>query len=85
MNSFAHYSFGAVGQWLMEAVGGIQPSVAGFKEVQIRPQPGGCLTWAKASYQSKSGRISSDWALRDGRCVGVAAVHTTRLCGSGKV
>jgi alpha-L-rhamnosidase len=69
MNSFAHYSFGAVGQWLFEQVGGIQPLEPGFGIIQIAPQPGGKLTWAKTSYESIRGRIVSNWSVENGRFV----------------
>lgn len=61
MNSFAHYSFGAVAQWLFETVGGIRPLEPGFRKILIRPEPGGKLTWAETSYQSVRGLISTKW------------------------
>lgn len=66
MNSFAHYSFGAVGQWMFENIGGIHTEGAGFKEIVLRPQPGGKLTWAKVSYDSIRGPIVSNWKKADG-------------------
>ncbi|HRT23617.1 MAG TPA: family 78 glycoside hydrolase catalytic domain [Anaerohalosphaeraceae bacterium] len=69
MNSFAHYSFGAVGRWLFEQVGGIRPETAGFESFAVSPQLGGGLTWAKTSYESIRGRIVSDWALEGERLV----------------
>ena len=67
MNSFAHYSFGAVGQWMFENVGGIKTDGPAFKKIIIHPQPGGKLTWAKTSYRSIRGPIISNWEIRDGR------------------
>jgi alpha-L-rhamnosidase len=67
MNSFAHYSFGAVGQWMIENIGGIQTDGPAFKEIIIRPQPGGKLTWAKTTYRSIRGPITSDWKIKRGR------------------
>lgn len=69
MNSFAHYSFGAVGQWLFEQVGGIQPLEPGFGIIRIAPQPGGKLTWARTSYESVRGRIVSNWSVEGERFV----------------
>jgi alpha-L-rhamnosidase len=48
MNSFAHYAFGAVGQWMFENIAGINTDGSGFRRIVIRPQPGGKLSWAKA-------------------------------------
>lgn len=66
MNSFAHYSFGAVGQWIFENIGGIQSDGSSFKKIIIHPQPDGKLTWAKTSYRSIRGLIVSNWSIRDG-------------------
>ncbi|MFV2069838.1 MAG: family 78 glycoside hydrolase catalytic domain [Pirellulales bacterium] len=65
MNSFAHYSFGAVAQWIFGTVGGINTQGAGFQRIVLCPQPGGKLTWAKTDYQSVHGEIVTDWK-RDG-------------------
>ncbi|WP_291914683.1 family 78 glycoside hydrolase catalytic domain [Chitinophaga sp. CB10] len=61
--SYNHYAYGAVGNWLYTVVGGIQPGSPGYREVIIRPQPGGGLTWAKAGYRSAYGEIRSEWEL----------------------
>jgi len=66
MNSFNHYAFGAVGDWLYRNVAGIDMDAPGFKKVVIRPQPGGNLTSAKATYHSIHGTIVSDWKLASG-------------------
>jgi alpha-L-rhamnosidase len=61
MNSFAHYSFGAVGRWMFQSVAGIDTAAPGFQQLLIRPQPAPGLTWVKASYDSLHGRIESAW------------------------
>lgn len=61
MNSFAHYSFGAVCQWIFETIGGIQTDGPAFKHIIVRPQPGGKLTWADTSYRSIRGDIAVRW------------------------
>jgi alpha-L-rhamnosidase len=61
MNSFAHYSFGAVYQWMVENIGGIRSDGPGFKSLVIAPQVGDRLTWAKTSYRGIHGPIVSDW------------------------
>jgi alpha-L-rhamnosidase len=63
MNSFAHYSFGAVARWMFQSVAGIDTDGPGFKRLVIRPQPGKGLTWVKASYRSLHGLIASEWKL----------------------
>ena len=44
MNSFAHYSFGAVYQWMVENIGGIKSDGPAYKQILIEPHPGGALT-----------------------------------------
>lgn len=68
MNSFNHYAFGAVGEWLYRYVAGIDldPDIPGFKRFRIRPFPGSGLTSAKAEYDSLHGLIKSGWASENG-------------------
>ena len=62
-DSFNHYSFGAVCQFLFEYVAGIRPTfdAPGFKEFELKPVIGGFLTWAEASYRTQYGLIYSRW------------------------
>ena len=61
MNSFAHYSFGAVARWMFQGVAGIDTDGPGFKKLVIHPQPGPGISWVKASYRSIQGRIATQW------------------------
>ncbi len=61
MNSFNHYSFGAVGEYLYSTVGGISSTSPGYKSILIQPIPGNGLTWANTSYNSIRGLISTAW------------------------
>ncbi|MCC6144025.1 MAG: family 78 glycoside hydrolase catalytic domain [Candidatus Hydrogenedentes bacterium] len=63
MNSFNHYAFGSVGEFLYKEVGGIQSTSPSFKEIRIAPKPGGGLTWANVSYDSIRGEIRSNWKV----------------------
>jgi alpha-L-rhamnosidase len=67
MNSFNHYAYGAIGDWLYQVVAGIEidPDEPGYKRVLIQPQPGGGLTRAGASHDSMYGRIESEWTLKN--------------------
>jgi alpha-L-rhamnosidase len=69
MNSFNHYAFGAVGEWMYENILGIQPDPGspGFKHFILRPLPGGTLTWAEGSYHAISGNIEVKWKKEDGK------------------
>ncbi len=65
MNSFNHYSFGAVGQWIMAYSLGIQRDEPGFKRFILQPEPDPTkqMTYAKGFYDSQYGRINSSWKL----------------------
>ncbi len=66
MNSFNHYSFGAVGRWLFGTVAGIDTDGPGYRKIIVRPRPGE-ITSAKASYDSINGIIAADWAFKDNK------------------
>jgi len=65
MNSFNHFVLGAVGEWMMRELAGINPdqSQPGYKHFSIRPRIGNTLTWVKAHYDSLHGQIASNWKL----------------------
>ena len=67
MNSFNHYSFGAVAEYLYRHVAGIDTEGPGFRMIVIRPTPAEGLTWARAGYDSISGRIASAWKREGGQ------------------
>jgi alpha-L-rhamnosidase len=76
MNSFNHYSLGSVGDWLFGRVAGIDQtgtSVA-YRELLLRPLPGGRLSWARAEQETARGRVACGWALADGRITVTATV-----------
>ncbi len=67
MNSFNHYAYGAIGDWLYQVVAGIEidTDAPGYKRVLIQPQPGGGLTYAHATLDSIYGHIQSKWKLEN--------------------
>ena len=67
MNSFNHYSYGAIGQWFFTDILGIRPVEFGYKSFMLSPKFGGGLTYAKGSFTSPYGKISSAWKLHDGK------------------
>jgi len=71
MNSFNHYAYGAVGEWLYRTVAGIDADEAapGFKHIVISPLPGGGLSWVDAAYESVYGEIAVHWRAVKGRVV----------------
>lgn len=65
MNSFAHYAYGAVMQWVFENIGGIKPSGAGFSHITIAPQIDPNLTHATTTYNSIRGEIKTSWKIEN--------------------
>ncbi|MBQ8637704.1 MAG: family 78 glycoside hydrolase catalytic domain [Lachnospiraceae bacterium] len=80
MNSFNHYAYGAVGQWLYETVLGIRsgehPEEAGYKRIYLSPVWGGSLTWAKGWHHSPYGMISSGWECEENQIIYRCTVPT---------
>ncbi len=65
MNSFAHYSFGAVYQWIVENIGGIRSDGPAYEKILIAPHFDPKLTWARTSYNSIRGPIATSWTRND--------------------
>src|SRR5260370_36854421 len=67
MNSFNHYAYGAIGEWMYRVMAGIEIDEAepGYKHILIQPQPGGGFTSVKAAHNTMYGTVSSGWTLSD--------------------
>jgi alpha-L-rhamnosidase len=69
MNSFNHYAYGAIGDWMYRVMAGIDTdeAVPGYKHVLVQPRPGGGFTSVKARHETMYGTVASAWTLADGR------------------
>ena len=65
MNSFNHYAYGAIGDWMYRVIAGLDTyeDGPGYKHIKIEPQPGGGLTKAAATLQTYYGTVSSSWVI----------------------
>jgi alpha-L-rhamnosidase len=66
MNSFNHYAYGSIGNWLYKVVAGLDMDAesTAYKKIKIEPKFAGIsLTYGKASYESMYGKILSSWRL----------------------
>lgn len=63
MNSFNHYAYGAIGDWLYQKVAGIQYSEdkPGYKHINFQPLPDKRLEYVKCSHQSMYGEVGIHW------------------------
>ena len=66
MNSFNHYAYGCVCQWIWQTCAGIAADHArpGFKHIIMRPVPDRRLGHLDATYQSAAGLIKSSWKYK---------------------
>lgn len=63
MTSFNHYALGAVADWMHKVIGGLSAVEPGWKKFNIKPVPGGDLTWARTRFESPYGSIRSEWDI----------------------
>lgn len=63
MNSFNHYAYGAIGEWLYMSMAGINPDedAPGFQRIIFRAVPDPSVEWVSASLQTDYGMVRSGW------------------------
>ena len=63
MNSFNHYAYGAIGDWMYRAMAGLDTETdgPGYKRIRIQPRPGGGFTQAAAELKTLYGLAASRW------------------------
>jgi alpha-L-rhamnosidase len=63
MNSFNHYAYGAIGDWMYRAMAGLDTdeSGPGYKHLKIMPHPGGNIRFARADLETPYGLAASYW------------------------
>ena len=66
MNSFNHYAYGAIGDWMYRTMAGIKEDEAGagYKKIIIQPQTGGNFSKVSATLQTYYGLVSSSWQIQ---------------------
>ncbi|MCK2220251.1 glycoside hydrolase family 78 protein [Actinomadura sp. ATCC 31491] len=67
MTSFNHYALGAVADFLHRTVAGLAPGAPGYRELVVRPRPGGGLSRARATLDTPYGRAEAGWSRAGGR------------------
>lgn len=85
MNSFNHYAFGAIAEWMYRYMCGINPdeNAPAFRHSVIRPQPNSQLSHAKASTLTPYGRLGCGWRIDGDRLhvtVEVPCNTSTTIC-----
>lgn len=64
MNSFNHYAYGVIVEWMFRCMAGICP-LDSFRYFRLAPQPDACVGYCRASFDSAFGRIVSEWTPAD--------------------
>jgi alpha-L-rhamnosidase len=67
MNSFNHYAYGVIGDWMYRVMAGIEidPEAPGYKHILIQPQPGGGFTSVHAEHTTMYGKLIAAWDASD--------------------
>ncbi len=69
MNSYNHYAYGAVGDWMYGVVAGINTveDAPGFAKIHFAPVPDDRVDWFKAEIDTVNGKVSSRWWHENGK------------------
>lgn len=71
MNSFNHYAYGAIGDWMHLKMAGIVTYEDGvdYKHIKIKPHIGGNLTNVSAGFETYCGKIGSSWKVENDKII----------------
>ena len=69
MNSFNHYAYGSVADWVYQKAAGIHTAedAPGYAFIRFAPVPDVRLSWLTASLQTRHGLVESGWRQEDGK------------------
>lgn len=69
MNSFNHYAYGAVGDWMYGVMAGINTdeNAPGFRHIIFKPQTDDRITFVEASIETEYGTVKSEWKTENGK------------------
>ena len=67
--SFNHYTYGTVDDWMFRTIGGVDQDDTGYRRLMIHPQPDKSLTWAKRSFETENGTVYVSWTREGGQFI----------------
>lgn len=67
MNSFNHYSYGSIGIWMYETIGGLRCKAPGYKQSIVAPKPSAKLTSCQTSLETPFGQLACEWSVTEGQ------------------
>ena len=65
MNSFNHYAYGSVFDWVFGAALGVKPTTPAYRTVSITPHPDRRLGYARARMQTRAGELGVYWYYKE--------------------
>ena len=65
MNSFNHYAYGSIGDWLYREAVGIKEAAPGYKRIAIKPHTGGKFENMEASTITPYGKVAAAWKAKE--------------------
>jgi alpha-L-rhamnosidase len=65
MNSFNHYAYGAVGEWMYRTMAGVSALKPGYRKILIAPETGEGITFSDFSHRTPYGTVTSAWRHTD--------------------
>ena len=69
MNSFSHYAFGSVAEWMFQHAAGIDTEDSGYRNIILKPAISREMDFIEGSYASINGTISSAWKWKGNKLV----------------
>ncbi len=63
MNSFNHYAYGAIGDWMYRVAAGLREAAPAYKQIVVQPHPGADFTYMKADLKTPYGNAASHWKI----------------------
>ncbi len=63
MNSYNHYAYGAIGEWMMRALAGIDLLEPGYRRIMLHPRPISELSFVSAWQKTPYGKVRCEWRI----------------------
>lgn len=69
MNSFNHYAYGAIGDWMYRVSAGLETLAPGYKQLLLQPHPTAKLDFSRATFEGPYGTVRSGWERENGKII----------------
>jgi len=69
MNSFNHYAYGAIGDWMYRVAAGLRETAPAYKQFVVQPHLGGDFTYMNADLKTSYGKAASHWKINGNQLI----------------